>query len=86
MVNFDPIHFEISRFQNLPSGIIISPSRELSYPESALISKKWVDAVRLMANTNPLNLVTAPLFIGNKKIPDSYLSAGVADHFFRIGL
>lgn len=86
VVTFDPKLFDVSSFLNLHSGTLISPSRELSFPESALISKRWVDAVLQMAMAYPVNLVTAPRFIRNRKIPDSYLSVGIADHLVRIGV
>ena len=57
------------------SGLIISPTFEATWPESLWTDPALAAAISAAAEIGPVNLVTAPLTIGDKLKPDAFLAS-----------
>lgn len=83
---YDPKNFQFESFRNLPTGSVLVPAYEVSHPEKILLSKNWFDFVRFLMAQNSIHFITAPRFVRERRLADSYLVLGLSREVRKIGL
>ena len=78
---YDIDQIELMPIPELTKNQILTPMRQVDFPEKYFLSPEWRTWIQKLADRSPVVLITAPRHSRARRLADSYLASYMADEF-----